>query len=68
MPARPPKSKKEKAPADQEAIPDQEKTKAKEVNPKLKAQKIDQSGLTSRVKGHVSARVKRSQGKRDSKS
>ncbi len=34
---------------------------------KINQRKIDQTGLTSRVRGHVSARGKRSQAKRDSR-
>ncbi len=63
MPNRPPKPEKDDTPNEQEVIGD----KANEAKPKLKAQRIDQSGLTSRVKGHVSARGRRSQAKRDSK-
>lgn len=64
MPNRPPKRKTGQTPSDQEVIAD----KAKKVKPTMKEQRIDQTGLTSRVKGHVSSRGKRSQGKRDSKS
>jgi len=42
-------------------------SKAKDAVGKIKAQRIDKSGLTSRVKGHISARGKSHQGKRDSK-
>jgi hypothetical protein len=41
--------------------------KAKEVTGKVKAQRIAETGLTSRVRGHVSARGKRAQGRRDSR-
>jgi hypothetical protein len=41
--------------------------KGVELTGKIKAQQIDKSGLTSRVQGHMSARVKRSQGQRDAK-
>lgn len=34
---------------------------------KVKAQKIAKTGLKSRVRGHVSARGKRAQGRRDSR-
>lgn len=34
---------------------------------KVKAQKIAKTGLESRVRGHVSARGRRSQGRRDSR-
>jgi hypothetical protein len=34
---------------------------------KLKTQQIAKTGLTSRVRGHVSARGKRAQGRRDSR-
>jgi hypothetical protein len=40
--------------------------KAKTVVGKIKAQRIAKTGLTSRVRGHVSARGRRVQGKRDS--
>jgi hypothetical protein len=40
--------------------------KAKKVAGKLKTQRIDKTGLTSRVRGHVSARGRRAQGRRDS--
>jgi hypothetical protein len=39
--------------------------KAKTVAGKVKLRKIDESGLTSRIRGHVSARGRRAQGKRD---
>jgi hypothetical protein len=39
--------------------------KAKQAAGKIKLQKIDESGLTSRIRGHVSARGRRAQGKRD---
>jgi hypothetical protein len=42
-------------------------TKAKQTAGKVKAQRIAETGLTSRVRGHVSARGKRAQGKRDSR-
>jgi hypothetical protein len=41
--------------------------KANETAAKIKTQRIAKTGLTSRVRGHVSARGKRAQGRRDSK-
>ncbi|MBE0545520.1 MAG: hypothetical protein IH623_29640 [Verrucomicrobia bacterium] len=41
--------------------------KAKKSAGKIKTQRIAKTGLTSRVRGHVSARGKRAQGRRDSK-
>jgi hypothetical protein len=41
--------------------------KAKKVSGKIKSQRIAKTGLTSRVRGHVSARGKRAQARRDSK-
>ncbi len=41
--------------------------KAKAVKGKLKAQRIAETGLTSRVRGHVSARGKRAQARRDAR-
>ena len=34
---------------------------------RAKQAKVDETGLTSRVKGHVSARVKRAEAKRDAR-
>lgn len=62
MPPRPPKAAKE-TPVDQEKLV----PKAKKASRKATATRIDQSGLTSRVKGHVSARGKRAQAKRDAR-
>jgi hypothetical protein len=41
--------------------------KASKAVSKLKSQQIAKTGLTSRVRGHVSARGKRAQGRRDSR-
>jgi hypothetical protein len=41
--------------------------KAKKTTGKVKTDRIAKTGLTSRVRGHVSARGKRAQGRRDSK-
>lgn len=41
--------------------------RTEKVDAKVNAQRIDETGLTSRVRGHVSARTRRTQGKRDSK-
>jgi hypothetical protein len=41
--------------------------KAKKVAGKIKSQRIDKTGLTSRIRGHVSARGKRAQGRRDAR-
>lgn len=43
------------------------KTKQAEVIAQNKSQKIDKSGLNSRTRGHVSARGRRAQGKRDAR-
>ncbi|MBX3747398.1 MAG: hypothetical protein KF833_18970 [Verrucomicrobiae bacterium] len=40
-------------------------TKAKKVAPKVTAQRIDKTGLTSRIRGHVSARGRRAQAARN---
>jgi hypothetical protein len=42
-------------------------TKAKKVAGKVKAEHIAKTGLTSRIRGHVSARGRRAQGRRDAK-
>jgi hypothetical protein len=39
--------------------------RAKKIAGKLKLQRIASTGLTSRVRGHVSARGKRAQARRD---
>lgn len=73
MPARPQKSKSPANPPSPKAetavpVPQQKLIrKAAESAPKAKAQRIDASGLTNRVRGHVSARTKRVQAKRDSR-
>ncbi|MDK3158039.1 hypothetical protein QPK87_15885 [Kamptonema cortianum] len=41
--------------------------KAKKVSGKIKLQRIKKTGLKSRIRGHVSARVKRAQARRDSR-
>jgi hypothetical protein len=41
--------------------------KAKKVAGKVKAERIAKTGLTSRIRGHVSARGRRAQGRRDAK-
>ena len=41
--------------------------KAKKVSGKVNTARIAQTGLTSRIQGHVSARGRRTQGKRDSR-
>jgi hypothetical protein len=41
--------------------------KARRLKGSLTRQRIDQTGLTSRVRGHVSARGKRAQAKRDAR-
>jgi hypothetical protein len=41
--------------------------KAKKVAGKIKTQRIAKTGLTSRIRGHVSARGRRAQGRRDSR-
>lgn len=41
--------------------------KAKEAAGKRKEQRIDNTGLTSRVLGHVASRQRRNQAKRDSR-
>ena len=63
MPARPPKKSSAKVPHDQETV----RSKAAKTDRKVKDPGIAASGLTSRVKGHVSARGKRDQAKRDGK-
>jgi hypothetical protein len=40
--------------------------KAKKIAGKITTQTIAQTGLTSRIKGHVSARCRRARGRRDS--
>jgi hypothetical protein len=40
--------------------------KAKKVAGAITTQRIAKTGLTSRIRGHVSARGKRAQGRRDS--
>jgi hypothetical protein len=40
--------------------------KAKKATAKVKTQRVAKTGLTSRVRGHVSARGRRAQGRRDS--
>jgi hypothetical protein len=42
-------------------------SKSKQAAGKVKAQRIAKTGLTSRIRGHVSARGKRAQGRRDSR-
>lgn len=44
-----------------------DKGKARQANTAAKQSRLDRSGVTSRVRGHVSARGKRSQGRRDAK-
>jgi hypothetical protein len=44
-----------------------DKGKARQAKTAAKQSRLDRSGVTSRVRGHVSARGKRSQGRRDSK-
>lgn len=39
--------------------------KAKKVAPKVTAQRLDNTGLTSRIRGHVSARGRRAQAARN---
>ncbi|MCW5554285.1 MAG: hypothetical protein KIS67_19265 [Verrucomicrobiae bacterium] len=41
--------------------------KAKKTASKITTQRLAKTGLTSRVRGHVSARGKRAQGRRDSR-
>jgi hypothetical protein len=41
--------------------------KAKKASGKIKSQRIAKSGLTSRIRGHVSARGRRAQGRRDTR-
>lgn len=41
--------------------------KAKKAAARIKKQRIAKTGLTSRVRGHVSARGRRAQGRRDSR-
>lgn len=62
MPSRPAKSVKNASASDSKL-----EAKAKKIAPKVTAQRFDESGLTNRVKGHVSARGKRSQAKKDSR-
>lgn len=40
--------------------------KSRRIAGKIKAQRIANTGLTSRIRGHVSARGRRAQGRRDS--
>ncbi|MCC5833092.1 MAG: hypothetical protein JJU20_00005 [Opitutales bacterium] len=61
MPNRPKNTTLPKIPRDHETV----RSKAEETQKKLKDPAIDASGLTSRVKGHISSRGKRMQGKRD---
>ncbi len=61
MPNRPPKKSSTKIPDDQKKV----RSKGAETEQKVKDPGIAASGLTSRVKGHVSARGKRVQAKRD---
>jgi len=61
MPARPPKKPSSKVPTDQAKV----RSKAEATRKNQKDPGIAASGLTSRVKGHVSARGKRVQAKRD---
>ena len=63
MPSRPAKKSTKKAQVNDQTIAD----KAKTTVGKVKAQRIDGTGLTSRVRGHVSAQTKRTQAKRDAK-
>lgn len=42
-------------------------TKAKRVTGNVKAERMAKTGLTSRIRGHVSARGRRAQGRRDAK-
>lgn len=44
-----------------------DKAKARKATAAAKKRRVDRSGLTSRVRGHVSARGRRAQGKRDSR-
>jgi hypothetical protein len=55
--------------AGNKAIPTNRSTAADAVERagKIKQQKFDKTGATSRVKGHVAARGKRNQAKRDSR-
>lgn len=62
MPPRPPKSTKKAQVSDQTIA-----SKAKTIVGKVKAQRVDETGLTNRVRGHVSAQTKRTQAKRDAK-
>lgn len=41
--------------------------KAGRIKPAITAQRIDETGLTNRVRGHVSAAGKRAQGKKDAR-
>lgn len=41
--------------------------KASKTSGKVKAQRIAKTGLTTRIRGHVSARGKRAQARRDSR-
>ncbi|MBE7503177.1 MAG: hypothetical protein HS113_23410 [Verrucomicrobiales bacterium] len=41
--------------------------KAKKAAGKIKAQRLAKTGLPSRIRGHVSARGKRAQGRRDAR-
>lgn len=63
MPSRPPKKATSKARTSGQTIAN----KAEKTVGKVKTQRIDETGLTNRVRGHVSAQTKRSQAKRDAK-
>lgn len=63
MPSRPPRKKSAQVPDDQAKV----RSKAAATDQNTKDPGIAASGLTSRVKGHVSARGKRVQAKRDGK-
>jgi hypothetical protein len=56
-------------PIDHSLMPAKKSSRAKSVKMagKLKTQQIAKTGLTSRVRGHVSARGKRAQGRRDTR-
>jgi len=60
---RPPKGKEKKSDPKNAAT----SAKAVEHSAKIKQQKFDKTGVTTRQKGHVAARGQRSQAKRDSK-
>ncbi len=63
MPSRPPKKAAKKDQSSDQAL----SNKAQEAAGKIKSQRIGETGLTSRVRGHVSAQTKRTQSKRDAK-